>query len=217
MLELVYNMEQRIVNYMEEDRNIKKKKMFKLIIKIFNIFFLTIVSIFLICLLFYVISGKIAEKKGTNPLFSFYTIISSSMEPSLNVYDVVLVKKINTNKLRTGDIITFYSTNSYFGDTPITHRIVKKDDTEKNSFIVKGDNNQSEDKDKVKSNNIIGKVILVIPSLGKLQFFLASKKGFVFAIIIPALIIITYDIYKIINVIILKNKMSKLKNKNGNI
>ena len=169
---------------MEENRNIKKKKMFKLIIKIFNIFFLTIVSIFLICLLFYVISGKIAEKKGTNPLFSFYTIISSSMEPSLNVYDVVLVKK---------------------------------DDTEKNSFIVKGDNNQSEDKDKVKSNNIIGKVILVIPSLGKLQFFLASKKGFVFAIIIPALIIITYDIYKIINVIILKNKMSKLKNKNGNI
>ena len=73
------------------------------------------------------------------------------------------------------------------------------------------------DKDKVKSNNIIGKVILVIPSLGKLQFFLASKKGFVFAIIIPALIIITYDIYKIINAIILKSKLSKLKNKNGNI
>ena len=65
--------------------------------------------------------------------------------------------------------------------------------------------------------NVIGKVILIIPSLGKLQFFLASQKGFVFAIIVPALIIITYDIYKIINAIILKSKLSKLKNKNGNI
>lgn len=217
MLELIYNKVKRIVKHMEENRDIKKKKLFKLIIKIFNIFFLTLASIFLICLSFYVISGKIAEKKGNNPLFSFYTIISSSMEPALNVYDVVLVKKTDTNKLNNGDIITFYSTNSYFGDTPITHRIVKKDDNEKNTFIVKGDNNQSEDKDKVKSSNIIGKVILVIPSLGKLQFFLASKKGFVFAIIIPALVIITYDVYKIINAIILKNKMSKLKNKNGNI
>ena len=139
------------------------------------------------------------------------------MEPTINVYDVVLVKKTNVNKLKKNDIITFYSTNSYFGDTPITHRILKVDKSNGLEFTVKGDNNQREDNDKVKSENVIGKVILIIPSLGKLQFFLASQKGFVFAIIVPALIIITYDIYKIINAIILKSKLSKLKNKNGNI
>lgn len=199
---------------MEENKYIKRKKNIKLIIKILNIVFITLISIFLICMLFYVISGKIAEKKGKNPLYGFYTIISSSMEPTINVYDVVLVKKTSIGKLKNGDIITFYSNNSYFGDTPITHRIVKKDSE---TFVVKGDNNQNVDNDKVSPDNIIGKVILIIPSLGKLQFFLASKKGFVLAIIIPALIIITYDIYKIINVIILKNKLSKLENKNGNI
>lgn len=199
---------------MEENKYIKRKKNIKMIIKILNIMFITLVSLFLICMLFYVISGKIAEKKGKNPLYGFYTIISSSMEPTINVYDVVLVKKTSASKLKNGDIITFYSNNSYFGDTPITHRIVKKDG---NNFVVKGDNNQNEDNDKVSPDNIIGKVILIIPSLGKLQFFLASKKGFVLAIIIPALIIITYDIYKIINVIILKSKLSKLENKNGNI
>ncbi len=202
---------------MEENKDIKRKKTFKLILKILNIIFLTIVSIFLICLMFYVISGKIANKKGTNPPFSFYTIISSSMEPSIKVYDVVLVKKTNVNKLKVGDIITFYSTNTYFGDTPITHRITKIDKTNGLEFVVKGDNNQREDNDKVNSKNVIGKTILIIPSLGKLQFFLASQKGFVFAIIIPALIIVTYDIYKIINAIALKSKLSKLKNKNGNI
>lgn len=200
---------------MEESKEIKRKKTFRLIVKIFNILLLSMISLFLICLIFYVISSKIAEKKEKTPLFGFYTIISPSMEPNINVYDVVLVKKTNINKLKKGDVITFYSTNNYFGDTPITHRIVNIDD--RTSIIVKGDHNEKADNEKVIPKNIIGKVILVIPSLGKLQFFLASKSGFIVAIIIPAIVIITYDVYKIMKMIMLKNQMSKLKNKNGNI
>lgn len=200
---------------MEESKEIKRKKTFRLIVKIFNILLLSMISLFLICLMFYVISSKIAEKKEKTPLFGFYTIISPSMEPNINVYDVVLVKKTNINKLKKGDVITFYSTNNYFGDTPITHRIVNIDD--RTSIIVKGDYNEKADNEKVIPKNIIGKVILVIPSLGKLQFFLASKSGFIVAIIIPAIVIITYDVYKIMKMIMLKNQMSKLKNKNGNI
>lgn len=200
---------------MEESKEIKRKKTFRLIVKIFNILLLSMISLFLICLMFYVISSKIAEKKEKTPLFGFYTIISPSMEPNINVYDVVLAKKANINKLKKGDVITFYSTNNYFGDTPITHRIVNIDD--RTSIIVKGDHNEKADNEKVIPKNIIGKVILVIPSLGKLQFFLASKSGFIVAIIIPAIVIITYDVYKIMKMIMLKNQMSKLKNKNGNI
>ena len=200
---------------MEESKEIKRKKTFRLIVKIFNILLLSMISLFLICLMFYVISSKIAEKKEKTPLFGFYTIISPSMEPNINVYDVVLVKKTNINKLKKGDVITFYSTNNYFGDTPITHRIANIDD--RTSIIVKGDHNEKADNEKVIPKNIIGKVILVIPSLGKLQFFLASKSGFIVAIIIPAIVIITYDVYKIMKMIILRNQMSKLKNKNGNI
>lgn len=200
---------------MEESKEIKRKKTFRLIVKIFNILLLSMISLFLICLMFYVISSKIAEKKEKTPLFGFYTIISPSMEPNINVYDVVLVKKTNINKLKKGDVITFYSTNNYFGDTPITHRITNIDD--RTSIIVKGDHNEKADNEKVIPKNIIGKVILVIPSLGKLQFFLASKSGFIIAIIIPAIVIITYDVYKIMKMIMLKNQMSKLKNKNGNI
>ena len=200
---------------MEESKEIKRKKTFRLIVKIFNILLLSMISLFLICLMFYVISSKIAEKKEKTRLFGFYTIISPSMEPNINVYDVVLVKKTNINKLKKGDVITFYSTNNYFGDTPITHRIANIDD--RTSIIVKGDHNEKADNEKVIPKNIIGKVILVIPSLGKLQFFLASKSGFIVAIIIPAIVIITYDVYKIMKMIMLKNQMSKLKNKNGNI
>ena len=178
---------------MEESKEIKRKKTFRLIVKIFNILLLSMISLFLICLMFYVISSKIAEKKEKTPLFGFYTIISPSMEPNINVYDVVLVKKTNINKLKKGDVITFYSTNNYFGDTPITHRIANIDD--RTSIIVKGDHNEKADNEKVIPKNIIGKVILVIPSLGKLQFFLASKSGFIVAIIIPAIVIFTFVVF----------------------
>ena len=47
------------------------------------------------------------------------------MEDTINVYDVILVKKVDPSKLMKDDIITFYSTNPFFGSTPITHRIVE--------------------------------------------------------------------------------------------
>ena len=170
---------------------------------------------------FSLLSYIIIKEKPISRYITSFPKLSNSIEKNSasGFYQVV---KLDTNlklgsKVKKNDIITFYSTNSYFGDTPITHRILKVDKSNGLEFTVKGDNNQREDNDKVKSENVIGKVILIIPSLGKLQFFLASQKGFVFAIIVPALIIITYDIYKIINAIILKSKLSKLKNKNGNI
>ena len=44
-----------------------------------------------------------------------------------------------------------------------------------------------------------------------------SKAYYSLIVIIPAIVIITYDVYKIMKMIMLKNQMSKLKNKNGNI
>ena len=49
-----------------------------------------------------------------------------------------------------------------------------------------------------------------IPKLGKLQFFLASKKGWLLAIIIPAVVIIVYDIIKLIKLISIKNRLATI-------
>ena len=76
-------------------------------------------------------------------------------------------------------------------------------------YRVKGDANEDADQEKVLPSNVIGRVMFRIPSLGKLQFFLASKTGWLFAILIPSIIIFIYDIYKLINVIANKNKFEK--------
>ena len=197
---------------MEEDKKIRRKKTFKMIYKAISytlLGFLVVIALFFVV---YVISGKIAQKNGKNPPFGLYTVISPSMTPNIDVYDVVFVKYIDLSDLRVNDVITFYSSNAFFGDTPITHRIVEILDIPNTGtmYRVKGDANENADSEKVVPKNVIGKVMFKIPKLGKLQFFLASKKGWLLAIIIPAVVIIVYDIIKLIKLISIKNRLATI-------
>lgn len=195
----------------EEKKNNKFKNAFKMFYKVISytiIIVLMIISSFLILCF---ISGRIAASKGQNPSMALYTIISPSMTPNINVYDVIFVKKTDLNKLKKGDVITFYSTNPYFGNTPITHRIVNViNDNGKLYFETKGDANSINDEEKIPQENVIGKVYLKVPKLGKINEFLTTKKGIIIAILIPSLIIIAYDVFKIFRLIILRSKIVAL-------
>ncbi len=196
---------------MEEDKSIKLKKIWKTFYKIISYTIIIILMVIAAFFIFYVISGKLAEKEGKTPPFGLYTIISPSMTPNIKVYDVVFVKNVDTNTLKVNDVITFYSTNAFFGGTPITHRIVEILDVPETGtmFRVKGDANEEADEEKVFPSNVIGKVLFRIPQLGKVQFFLASKTGWLIAILIPAIVILVYDVYKLIKLITAKNKFEK--------
>ena len=194
---------------MEEDKTIKRKKTFKLLYKIISYTLIGILLVIAIFFIIYVAVGKFAEKKGENPPFGLYTVISPSMTPNIDVYDVVFVKKAEVETLKVDDVITFYSTNAFFGTTPITHRIVEVLDVPNSGtmYRVKGDANENADNEKVIPSNVIGKVMFKIPKLGKLQFFLASKTGWLIAIIIPSVVVVFYDIYKLFKLISLRRKL----------
>ena len=200
---------------MEEDKTIKQQKLLRRIVKTVAYVIVCLLVFSMLILVTFIASAKMAEKSNKKPLFGLYTIISTSMEPKIKVYDVVVVVKKDFSKLKEGDIITFYSSNPMYGGRPITHRIVKRN--ENGSLTVKGDANKSEDSEYIYNEQVIGKVLLIIPEFGKLQFFIASKKGWVIAILIPALWIIGYDLYKFIKVLLFKAKLKKIANKHGNI
>ncbi len=205
---------------MELTKKEKFKKMFKVAYKTISYFIIVLLVLVGLFLVFYVVSGKAAEAKGHNPLVGLYTIISPSMTPKIKVYDVVLTARVNDPEdIKVGDVITFYSTNSFFGGTPITHRVVDILNVPDVGLVyqTKGDANQRPDDDKVYFDNIIGKVIIKLPQLGRVQFFLASKGGWIIAIMIPSLAIISYDIFKILKLLLLKNKMLSFRHKNGNM
>ena len=54
---------------MEEDKKIKRKKIFKMIYKVISYTIICILMAIAAFLIFYVISGKIAQKQGKKPLF----------------------------------------------------------------------------------------------------------------------------------------------------
>ena len=54
---------------------------------------------------------KVFDKDYVNFFgYTIFQVITGSMEDTINVYDVILVKKVDPSKLMKDDIITFYST-----------------------------------------------------------------------------------------------------------
>lgn len=166
-------------------------------------------------LLYYFVATKIYASKGAGyePKFSIYTIASPSMTPTLKVYDAIINIKVDSpNDLQVGDVITFVSTSLLSPGMTLTHRIVEitKDEYGDVCYTTKGDFNPVADQACAKYRNIIGKVIFKIPQLGRVQVVLASKVGWLFFILIPALYIICRDVLRITKLSSIKATATKM-------
>ena len=166
-------------------------------------------------LIYYVVNAKILSKKtGIVPKISLYTIISGSMEPSINVFDIILdIRVDDPSTVKVGDVITFISTSSISKDKTVTHRVMDiKKVNGKYEFVTKGDNNPTADSATAKEADLIGKTILRIPKLGYIQVFILSKIGWVLLILLPAIGIIIYDSMKLFNILGVNDNAKGIKN-----
>ena len=193
------------------------KHRFKLLTTILSWTIFVLLILIATILVYYFVTTRIYAKKNVNyrPAFGLYTIISPSMEKTLNIYDVIVnVKVKNPNDIKVGDIITFISTSASSKGMTITHRVIEITDGENGKlYKTKGDNNTSPDPKPATFENVIGKVIFKIPQLGRLQSILTTKMGWLILVVIPAFIIILFDILKLIGKKT-KRKIKKLLKKN---
>ena len=191
--------------------NQKLKKITSFISKV--MFRSCIVIVVLIALFFalYFAESFIAKSKGEKylPRLSLFTIISPSMVPNINVYDIVV--DVRPGDIKTGDVITFISTSSLTPGFTITHRVTRIIETETgHEYYTKGDNNMFEDGVTVKGENIIGKVLFKVPQFGRVQLFLASPIGWITCILIPVILIVLFDILKVTKVVKIKKKSQEI-------
>lgn len=154
-------------------------------------------------LVYYFIAVKVYVAKGSGyePRFSLYTIITPSMTPNINVYDVVVDVKVDKPEdVKINDVITFNSSIPGVHGGTITHRVIaiNKDNEGNYHYRTKGDYNLVDDGVDVEFNNIVGKVALRIPQLGRVQSFLATKTGWLVCVLIPALYTILKSLLKLI-------------------
>lgn len=155
--------------------------------------------------------GKGSDGEYRAPLFGAYVIISPSMVPNVNVYDVVVTMRKDMNKIKVDDIITFRSEDSRTAGVTITHRVVGIVDVEggKKAFRTKGDNNNTEDSTLVNYDHIIGEVLFKVPQLGRIQEILTSSSGWLLLIVLPCVGIVLYDLFKLAKLLFKKKEVSK--------
>lgn len=186
--------------------------MLKLIVNILSWTALVILILLALFLAYYTFDKKMSEKKGVDPFVSLYTIVSPSMTPNINVWDVIISKRVSSpNDVKVNDVITFISTSSITSGMTITHRVIEVVQTESGvAYKTKGDNNLSPDSAPAEYKNVVGKVILRIPQLGRIQDFLGTKSGWLVAIVVPALFVIISDILKILKLVGVKSKIERM-------
>lgn len=92
-------------------------------------------------------------------------VLTYSMAPTFTRGDAVIIKKMDSSEkklLQKDDVIQYRRK-----DTTVIHRIVDIVDNQgERGYILKGDNNESDDPFIVYDNQIIGKATLIIPKLG---------------------------------------------------
>ena len=116
---------------------------------------------------------------------------SGSMEPFIKTGGIVVVREAAS--FRAGDVITFGKDTKT--QIPTTHRIYKIN--EDGTFITKGDANNAPDPIPVSPAEVKGKVVWSAPYLGYILDFAKKPLGFILLVVVPALIVIVDEIWKI--------------------
>ncbi len=154
----------------------------KIIKKILFILFLIILIPFVVYNV--IIFGKSMMYPNQVPDFLGYKtfiVLSGSMRPKFDINDMVVVKEVVEEEIKKNDIIAFSTSKKI-----VTHRIIDMKVIDgKKHYVTKGDFNNTKDDYDITYDNIEGKVVFVIPKLGKV-FNLFQEKIVIFILLIFA-------------------------------
>lgn len=126
--------------------------------------------------------------------FKGFVVVSDSMEPVIDVYDIVIVTPVNEDDLEVGQIITFYAYlptvnvdmegNRIYSRQPVTHYLAEINDIDGEIVIKTHAYGKEDDLDDwtdqdgnptdLTADDIIGQVSFTIPFFGILIAFVMT-------------------------------------------
>lgn len=117
--------------------------------------------------------------------YSIFRVSSGSMEPQLQIGDVILMKECDPMELKKGDIITYKGVYGEMAGKAVTHRVVKEPFKKGNDYYIqtKGDASQVVDYD-VNINNVMGKLERELPFFSWLYGIFITPFGLLIIIIL---------------------------------
>lgn len=131
-----------------------------------------------------------------NTQYPALAVVSNSMQPTLNVGDVIIIQGVSADQIYAnyinGDIVVFKRPTIYDPNFRIVHRavnIVKNPDNTTWTITTHGDNNPLGANEQFNSDDLIGKVIAKIPYVGNFSIYVNKLGNFYFFILIIIIVI----------------------------
>lgn len=116
------------------------------------------------------------------------TVVSGSMEPSIDVGDMVVNRSVSPLRARPGDVISFRDPTNLH--RVITHRVQDVRVAGLRAwFVTKGDANNAAERWDIPIDGKIGQVELQIPKVGYALSVIRSPFGRIMFLALPALIL----------------------------
>lgn len=156
------------------------------------------ISILMILLSVTVLMTVVFTRKGDVPNYlgySVFRVLTGSMEPTIPVDTMCVVKLCKTDEVEEGDVISFYTLEPEILGSVVTHRAVEITKTENGERLVytKGDANPAVDSYPVTDEYMVGKVVFTSVFWGKLVRLATNPLIFVIFILGPLFaILISY-------------------------
>jgi len=122
----------------------------------------------------------------TQQIFNpFQVVVSDSMAPQIKTGDAVVISDLEPVDVEVGEVIVFHDPEEK--GQFIIHRVVSIEDAGSVLFFTtKGDNNPVPDTERIPTGEVIGGVAAKVPNFGSFLNFLATPRGYISCIGLPA-------------------------------
>ena len=137
----------------------------------------------------YINKDEVPSIGGMLPLI----VLTDSMYPEIESGDLIICNTAEAEDIKVNDVISFFDPAGN-GTSIVTHRVIEivEEDGEI-SFRTRGDNNNTEDKELVPEENLVGIYKMRIAGAGHIAMFMQSTAGLIVCVVLPIILLVGYD------------------------
>lgn len=124
-------------------------------------------------------------------------VLTDSMYPDIQSGDLILCRTAEAEDIQKDDVISFFDPAGN-GTAVVTHKVVEViNEGGRISFRTKGINNNTEDKDPVPAENLVGIYTgFRISGAGNVAIFMQTVPGLIVCVVVPLVLLVGYDLIR---------------------
>lgn len=157
---------------------------------------LALLLLMMASLSFFLIHNRVADGPPSLAGFTFYVMQDDNLNPDANPGSLAVVRSTDVTSVSLGDIINYKTQVS--PDATSTQRVVEINREDGLKFVTSGYGAGAAQTNTVPAEDVLGKVLVLIPFYGRMVDYVQTSQGLIMLIFVPGVIIIIYQLIKII-------------------